>query len=118
MARHAMTDRSAAENLDAMIRESLKRNDYDLIEAGWKSFRRLFVPRRASSRQLEEMREAYFAGAATLYRLLLAGADDTGDPNEVTEWDQVFIVRVAREINTFGHDLDRKYLKGRRQETH
>ena len=104
--------------LDELIRASLKRGDQTLIEDSWKSFRRMFVPRRASRHQVAFLREAFFSGAWMLFRLLTAGADDTGDPMEVTNWDEIFIARISRELDQFGQDLDRKYLKGRDKEMH
>lgn len=77
------------------------------IDAGWKAYRRAVLPADLSGRQLERLREAYFAGAAVLWQSVMLGLDPDSEP---TEADMARMAELQAEIDTFGAELDQKYL--------
>lgn len=51
-----------------------------LIEAGWVSLRIAAIPDDASKLQLDEMRQAFFAGAQHLFASIMTFLDEGEDP--------------------------------------
>lgn len=70
-----------------------------LIEAGWIGLRISAIPREASATQLEEMRNAFFAGAQHLFSSIITILDP-GDV-EPTEADLARMSLINTELNTF-----------------
>jgi hypothetical protein len=53
-----------------------------IIEAGWIGFRLLAVSKNASLTQINEMRNAFFAGAQHLFASIMAVMDSDREPTE------------------------------------
>lgn len=78
-----------------------------MIEAAWDSYRRMVLPTDASDVQIKETRQAFFAGAATLFHAVLR-AVSPGD--EVTPADIDFMQALQTEIDQFGAEIDARVL--------
>lgn len=79
------------------------------IEEGWRNYRRLCVPRTATPEQVQEFRQAYFAGASILH-LTVQKALSPG-PGE-TAGDLHLMQAIQTELDAFGQALDRKIIGG------
>lgn len=77
-----------------------------IVKAGWESYRDRFAP-RATQAQVEELRQAYFGGAAILFQTIMATLDAGDEP---TQRDLARMDEISKEIDAFGQELDRKYL--------
>jgi len=76
------------------------------IENGWSNYRRMFL-KDAPEEKVNELRQAYFSGAAVLFTTLMAFLD----PGlEETESDMKKMADLQEEIDRFGMSLDRKFL--------
>ncbi len=73
------------------------------IERAWTRFERMVVPTDAGPVQRSEMRRSFYAGAATLFRMLVDGVSDS---EETTEDDMELMDGIAAELNEFGEKLD------------
>lgn len=73
-----------------------------LIEAGWIGLRIAAIPLDASASQLDEMRNAFFAGAQHLFGSIMTVMDPKVQP---TEQDVVRIAGIARELRGFMADF-------------
>lgn len=82
-----------------------------IIEAGWIGLRAMAVPANAPAIQVEEMRNAFFAGAQHLFSSIMTMLDPGADPTEADlgrmdqiqqELDEFISVYVAKNIPTDG----------------
>lgn len=78
------------------------------IERGWESYRRMVVPADAGAVQLQETKQAFFAGAAILWQAIKLSLDPGG---ETTDADIQRMQAVQDELDGFGQQLDARYLK-------
>ncbi len=69
-----------------------------IIEAGWEGFKLLTIPPTAGERQLEAMRNAFFAGAQHLFGSIMGGLDD--EPNETAD-DLRRMDNIQKELDRF-----------------
>jgi hypothetical protein len=74
-----------------------------LIEAGWISLRIAAISSNAPQMQIDEMRNAFMAGAQHLFASIMQMLEP-GD--ELTENDMRRIDLIADELEAFGKDLD------------
>ena len=72
-----MADRQFLERLARELTDKGK-----LIEAGWVSLRLAAIPLDASSVQLDEMRNAFFAGAQHLFGSMMSIMEADAEPTE------------------------------------
>lgn len=70
-----MADRAYLERLSRELTDKGK-----LIEAGWVSLRLAAIPPNAPAVQLQEMRNAFFAGAQHLFSSIMTILDPDGEP--------------------------------------
>ena len=75
------------------------------IEIGWQSYRKLVVPDDAGEVQVNESRQAFYAGAAVLFEGIIGGLDGG---SEATDADIQRMDDIQAEITAFGQQLDRK----------
>ena len=71
------------------------------ITEEWKRFESFVVPKEASDIQRKEMRSAFFAGALSLFNSIMEQLEDTGNPDDVTEWDRQFMAAVAEDLEAY-----------------
>ena len=71
------------------------------IAAEWASFEQMLL-RGASRIQKQEMRRAFYAGAATFMHLVMTGLDPGSEP---TSADEAQIDALASELERFKEDL-------------
>jgi hypothetical protein len=88
-----MVDRAYFEKLTKDLVDKGK-----LIEAGWVSLRLAAVPDDASALQLEEMRNAFFAGAQHLFGSIMTMLEPDAEP---TEADLARMDLIAAELDGF-----------------
>lgn len=74
------------------------------IEQKWEMYRKQFIPRKLGDNLVGEMKEAFFAGAATAF-LLIMNAPDLGDENAVELVDDMY-----KEVEDFGRRLDERHI--------
>jgi len=72
-----MADRAHLQRLERELVDKGK-----LIEAGWIGLRLAAIPDSASATQLEEMRNAFFAGAQHLFSSIMSIMDPGEEPTE------------------------------------
>jgi hypothetical protein len=95
-----------------MDREFLRRLERELvdkgklIEAGWVSLRLAAIPEDAGKVQLEEMRNAFFAGAQHLFASIMDVMDDDREP---TEADLARMSQISAELDVFIRDFSKKH---------
>lgn len=77
------------------------------IQAGWEAYRKVVVPADAGEAQLNETRQAFFAGAAVLLQGIM-GALSPG-PDE-SEGDMRLMSDIQDELTDFGQQLDKGVL--------
>lgn len=77
------------------------------IKSGWDGYRTICVPVAASATQVEETRQAFYAGAAVLLKVLIAGLSKG---RKSKPEDLQMLADVQRELEEFGHTLDAKVL--------
>ncbi len=77
------------------------------IEAGWKSYLRIVVPDNASDVQVNETRQAFYAGAATLWQSIMVTLDPEAEP---TEQDLQRMDDIQAEVDAIGQQLDKDIL--------
>ena len=73
------------------------------IDAGWKSYRAMVIPKSAGSTQVEECHRAFYAGAAILFHGIMKMLDPGDDP---TEADLESMSAIQKELEDFGRGLD------------
>lgn len=74
------------------------------IEQKWKMYRKQFIPKKLGESLVGEMREAFFAGAATAF-LMIVNAPDFGDGNALD-----LITDMYEEVQDFGRRLDERHI--------
>lgn len=92
-----MADRAYLERLSREFVDKGK-----LIEAGWVGLRIAAVPLDAPAIQLEEMRNAFFAGAQHLFSSIMTILDPDVEP---TEKDLERMDLIDRELKAFINDF-------------
>lgn len=111
---------------NAMLRELLARREADapppspieqvtgaliddgaLIEAGWIALRKVAIPADAPAVQIEEMRNAFFAGAQHVFASVMTTLDPGDEP---TERDLERISRIDDELKRFINDYSLRRL--------
>lgn len=95
-----------------MDREFLRRLERELvdkgklIESGWVGLRLAAIPEDAGKTQLEEMRNAFFAGAQHLFASIMDILDDDREP---TPADLRRMDLINTELEVFIKDFSRKH---------
>jgi hypothetical protein len=79
-----------------------------LIEAGWVGLRLAAIPATAPEIQLNEMRMAFFAGAAHLFSSIMTILDPG---SEATEADLGRMEKIDAELQAFGEQFALKHVK-------
>jgi hypothetical protein len=79
-----------------------------IIEAGWLSLKMTTIPADAPQVQLDEMRNAFFAGAQHLFGSIM-GLLEGGE--EATEKDIRRLSLINSELNSFLDEFKAKHLK-------
>lgn len=74
------------------------------IEQKWEMYRKQFVPRKYGGGLVNEMKECFFAGAATAF-LLIVNAPDLGDQGALE-----LIEEMYKEVEDFGERLDKRHI--------
>lgn len=82
--------------------------DGKLIEAGWIGLRMMSVPPDAPPIQIEEMRNAFFAGAQHLFSSIMTTLDPSAEP---TEGDMEKLSKIDDELQRFIADYMKRNLK-------
>lgn len=82
----------------------------EIVRTGWELYRDTFAPPRSTPGALEELRQAYFSGAAVLFRSIMATLDAGDEP---TARDLARMDEISKEIDAFARSLDRRYLPKR-----
>lgn len=77
-----------------------------LIEAGWVSLRLVSIPEGANRTQLEQLRNAFFAGAQHLFGSIMSIMDEDVEP---TEKDMQRMSQIANELDEFLVDFKKQY---------
>lgn len=77
-----------------------------LIEAGWQTLRAMSVSPRASQIQINEMRNAFFAGAQHLFASVLGILDPE---EEITDNDMRRMDAIAKELQNFYNEFVAKH---------
>lgn len=77
-----------------------------LIESGWLGLRAMWIADTAPSAQIEDMRNAFFAGAAHLQGCLLGGALDPGQTETQDDLRRMDLLQL--ELTRFRAEFDRK----------
>lgn len=76
------------------------------FQKSWESFSKAARLENTSAIQRREMRRAYFAGGVSLISMLLTLLDDTGNPNDVTDFDEQLMNWIQHEFEQYGRDLE------------
>lgn len=98
-----MADRHYLEVLSKRLAD-----DGRLIEAGWVAMRLLAVPLDAPAVQLNEMRQAFMAGAQHLFSSIMTILDPGADP---TTADLRRMELISDELETFGKEMELRMSK-------
>lgn len=77
-----------------------------LIEAGWTSLRMMSMPQNAPQVQIDEMRNAFFAGAHHVFFSMMAVLDEGDD---VTEQDLNRVSQIHAELDRFLAEFKRHH---------
>ena len=77
-----------------------------LIEAGWVSLRLMAIPEDAPPIQLDEMRNAFFAGAQHLFSSMITIMDSDSEP---TERDLEQMTLIDNELRQFIEDFSKRH---------
>lgn len=77
------------------------------IEPGWQGYRNVVLPADASDVQLQECRQAFFAGAAILMQSIMQTLDPGTEP---TDADLERMSSIQAELDEFGQQIDQRYL--------
>lgn len=98
-----MADRAYLERLSRELADQGK-----LIEAGWVGLRLAAVPLDASAVQLEEMRNAFFAGAQHLFSSIMTILEPDAEP---TDKDLERMTLIDKELRAFINDFTMRRCK-------
>ena len=98
--------------LDALIKgvTDTAADDSKIIELGWLSLRAQAIPSDAPQVQLDEMRQAFFAGAQHLFVSIMTMLDPEAEP---TERDMRRMGNIDKELRTFIADFSAKHMPTR-----
>jgi hypothetical protein len=97
-----MADKAFLERLSRELTDQGK-----LIEAGWVGLRIAAIPLDAPAIQLEEMRNAFFAGAQHLFSSIMTILDEGEEP---TEGDLTRMDKIEKELKGFILDFSKRRL--------
>ncbi len=78
-----------------------------IIEAGWVALRLMAIPPDAPDCQIDEMRNAFFAGAQYLYFTLISTVDPGDEP---TKADLERMDKIEAELNAFIQDYQLRHF--------
>lgn len=81
--------------------------DQKFIAAAWEGYRKMVVPKTASPTQVEGTHQAFFAGAACIFSMLMSRLSDEED---ATPEDLEMLGSIDKEIEDFGRGLDAELL--------
>lgn len=77
------------------------------ISRAWDSYRRLVVPEAAGETQVNETKQAFYAGAVMLYEAIMQASERADEsPGE----DIRFMQGLENELHEFGEKFDAKYM--------
>jgi hypothetical protein len=80
------------------------------IEAQWARYRQMVVSPLAGEAQMRDMRDAFFAGAMTLFEALVNGVSE-GPENEVTPSDMQMMNDLQTELDTWQAEVEARVAK-------
>lgn len=98
-----MADRAYLERLSRDLVDAGK-----IIEAGWIGLRLAAIPLGAPAAQLDEMRNAFFAGAQHLFASILAVLEPGDDP---TDSDLRRLDLIRTELDRFIRDFEMRHTE-------
>ena len=75
------------------------------IERAWDTYRRAAVPEGADDTQVNETRQAFFAGASSVFWAMLMASDEPGEGPGMA-----LLTNLQAEIDEYGEALDARYL--------
>jgi len=92
---------------DELVKEMTKRlmDQGLLIEAGWVGLKIMAIPDDAPQIQIEEMRNAFFAGAQHLFSSIMVGLDPDHEP---TDRDMLRLDLIDKELGNFLKEYEQK----------
>lgn len=99
-----MSDADIKALADAIAKKLVDRGC--LIEAGWQSLRTLSLPADVPALQLEEMRNAFFAGAQHVFGTMINMLDPDKEP---TENDLCRMSMIHSELTQFIAEFKKRY---------
>jgi len=97
-----MADRKYLEDLSRRLAD-----DGKLIEAGWVGLRALAMHPDTPAVQIDQLRMAFMAGAQHLFSSIMTVLDPEAEP---TDADMRRMDLIARELEVFGEELNRRLL--------
>jgi hypothetical protein len=74
------------------------------IEKSWQSYRQL-IPADASETQIRETRQAFYAGAAIIFKGMILLMDGDDEPSAA---DMARMMEIQKELDAFGQELDKR----------
>ena len=77
------------------------------IAAMFEGYRDMVIPADAGPVQVKECRQAFFAGATSLFTIMIASVEDGDD---VTEGEMVTMEEIDAELREFGQQFDVQHL--------
>jgi hypothetical protein len=81
------------------------------VQTMWEGYRKLVVPVSAPATQVEETHKAFFAGATSLFQLIMAVLDPGV---EATDADLVKMGIIYQELCRFGQGFDTEFVQPNR----
>jgi hypothetical protein len=96
-----------AEVIDKLTQEMVDRGL--LIESGWVALRLMTLPKDTPQAQLDDMRNAFFAGAQHLFGSIMSMLDPEDEP---TDSDLRRMDQIRTELEKFIRDYEAKNLNG------
>lgn len=77
----------------------------NLIEQEWRTFFVATKLARAGATQQREVKRAFFAGARGLLAMMMRALSDTGNPDDVTDYDEKIMECITEELDAFGEEV-------------
>lgn len=77
------------------------------IQAAWLSYEQMVLPKDAGEVQRSETKQAFFAGASTIFQALMVGLSDGPDESG---GDMKMLSTIEQELRNFGKTFDQKIL--------
>lgn len=102
-----MSDRGIPPVAQRIIQELMESGKF--IEAAWQTFRHICMPTTTSSSTHDICKDAFFAGATTIFDGMLTAASDTGDDMEPTDGDMLRMDKLNEELRAFDAYFRLKY---------